>query len=133
PRPLAEAIRTAVEDAGLSRRLGPKVSVIVDGGGRIGMDALLADVRLTAVRREQETYWHLAVGGTATTAQPVGPLAEAEACEATVATLEAIAALGHEGRGKNINAGHTPTPNPSPQGRGEAAAPLSPSPLWGGV
>jgi len=133
PRPLAEAIRTAIENAGLSRRLGPKVSVVVDGGGRIGMSALPADVRLTAVRREQETYWHLAVGGTATTARPVGPFAEAEACEATVATLEAIAALGHEGRGKNINAGPPPTPNLSPQGGGEAAAPKSPSPLGGEV
>ncbi|MGN6146414.1 MAG: precorrin-3B synthase, partial [Mesorhizobium sp.] len=145
PRPLAEAIRTAIENAGLSRRLGPKVSVVVDGGGRIGMGALLADVRLTAVRHEQETCWHLAVGGTADTARPVGLVAEADAVGTTLETLEAIAALGREGRGRNIAAGHTPTPNPSPQGGGESrnsqaasdgrndGADLSPSPLWGGV
>ena len=108
PRPLAEAIRTAIENAGLSRRLGPKVSVVVDGGGRIGMGALLADVRLTAVRREQETYWHLAVGGTADTARPVGLVAEADAVRTTLETLEAIAALGREGRGRNIAAGRLP-------------------------
>ncbi|THF59681.1 precorrin-3B synthase [Ollibium composti] len=145
PHPLAEAIRTAVESAGLPRRLGPKISVVVDGGGRIGMGALLADIRLTAVRREQETYWHLAVGGTADTARPVGLFAKADAVATTLETLEAIAALGREGRGRNIVAGHTPTPNPSPQGGGEShdsqAAPdgrndgadLSPSPLLGGV
>ena len=83
PRPLAEAIRTAIENAGLSRRLGPKVSVVVDGGGRIGMGALLADIRLTAVRREQETYWQLAIGGTAATA--AASAADTSASAATTA------------------------------------------------
>ncbi len=133
PRPLVEAIRSAVESAGLSPRLGPKVSVIVDGGGRIGMGDLLADVRLTAVRQEQETFWHMAVGGTAAAARPVGSFAEADACDAVIEILQAIAALGREGRGRDIAAGRTPTPTPSPPGGGEAAAPESPSPLWGGV
>ena len=105
PRPLAEAIRTVIENAGLSRRLGPKVSVVVDGGGHIGMGAFLADIRLTAVRREQETYWHLAVGGTADTARPLGLLAEADAATQTLTILEAIASLGREGRGRSLGDG----------------------------
>jgi precorrin-3B synthase len=103
PRPLAGAIRSAVERAGLSRRLGPKVSVIVDGGGRIGMGDLLADVRLAANQVYGETLWHIAIGGTAETALPAGLVAEAEACEATVTTLEAIAELGRAGRGRDLN------------------------------
>lgn len=127
PRPLAEAIRTAIENAGLSRRLGPKVSVVVDGGGRIGMGALLADVRLTAVRREQGTYWHLAVGGTADTARPVGLVGEADAVGTTLETLEAIATLGRDGRGRDIAAGRLPAP--SSQGEGAGGGDAQPLPL----
>jgi len=133
PRPLAEAIRVAIENAGLSARLGPKVSVIVDGGGRIGMDDLLADVRLAAVRRDGETLWHMGIGGTAATARPLGPFAEAQARGAVLAALEAIAALGHEGRGRDIAVGRPPTPDPSPQGGGGPGRGSFPSPLWGGV
>lgn len=102
PRPLAQAIRKAAESSGLSFRLAPKVSVIVDGGGRIDMDDLLADVRLTAVRQDDAQLWHLAIGGTAADARPVGPFAEAEACEAAVAFLGTIAELGREARGKDL-------------------------------
>ncbi|TIU58285.1 MAG: precorrin-3B synthase, partial [Mesorhizobium sp.] len=50
PRPLAERIRAAVEEAGLTPRLGPKVSVVIDGGGQLTMDAVTADIRLSAVQ-----------------------------------------------------------------------------------
>lgn len=59
PRPLTEAIRAALESAGLPGRLGPKVTVIVDGGGRVAMDALLADVKLTAVQANGEPLWRI--------------------------------------------------------------------------
>ena len=55
PTPLAENIRAAIVAAGLEGRLGPKVSVVVDGGGRSGLDEVAADVRLTAVRQDAET------------------------------------------------------------------------------
>ena len=72
PRPLAHGIRGAVESAGLSRRLGPKVSVVVDGGGRISLDDLLADVRLAAFRHKGDTLWYCAVGGIAMAGRPLG-------------------------------------------------------------
>jgi precorrin-3B synthase len=46
-RGLAARLRRAIAEAGLA--LAPKVSVIVDGGGRLHLDALSADVRLLAV------------------------------------------------------------------------------------
>ena len=36
PTPLAERIRDGIAAAGLAARLGPKVSVVVDGGGQLG-------------------------------------------------------------------------------------------------
>ena len=50
PRPLAQAIRAAIATAGLSAKLGPKVSVVIDGGGRFVLDEVLADVRLVAMK-----------------------------------------------------------------------------------
>lgn len=131
PRPLAEAIRTSVANAGLAHRLGPKVSVIVDGGGRIDMGALIADVRLTAIRHERETRWHLAIGGTAATVRPVGLYAGTDAVAAVVAMLEAIAKLGREGRGRDIETGPIPTRSLTPTTH--AALPLGTLPLRDGT
>jgi precorrin-3B synthase len=102
PRPLAHAIRTAVEGAGLSHRLGPKVSMVVDGGGRFTLDDLLADVRLAAIRHEGAALWKCTVGGTAITAKPLGSFPEADACTAAVTVLETIAELGREGRARDL-------------------------------
>jgi precorrin-3B synthase len=103
PRPLAEAIRAGIDRAGLAARLGPKVSVIVDGGGRFGLDSVPADVRLVAERGDGAAAWHLAVGGTAETARPLGTVSDVAACGAAVAVLESIAGLGRGGRGRDID------------------------------
>lgn len=110
PRPLADAIRSAIIFAGLAERLGPKVSVVVDGGGHVSMDAILADVRLMAQRHGSETVWHLATDGNAATAEPHGVLTEAEARKAAIAILQAIAALGKEARANDLSANASPSP-----------------------
>ena len=102
PRPLAEAIRSAIAEAGLSR-LGPKVSVVVDGGGHLTLDDVLADVRLAAVRREGGILWHLSVGGSAETAWSFGMFAEDEACRAALQILQAVAELGREARARDVS------------------------------
>jgi len=144
PRPLAGRIREAAGKAELERRLGPKVSVVVEGGGRSGLGAVTADVRLTAVRRSGGIWWTLAIAGDARTARPLATLPEAGAAASALACLEAIATLGREGRGRDLDAGQlarlvaplqqpagapppavelpTPTPSPSPQGGGELGA-----------
>jgi precorrin-3B synthase len=102
PRPLAERIRTDIEAAGLGDRLGPKVSVVVDGGGWLTMDAVLADVRLAAERLDGGIFWRLSVAGDAGSAMPVALLPETAACDATLAILDTIAALGREGRAREL-------------------------------
>ncbi|WP_246226160.1 nitrite/sulfite reductase [Chelativorans xinjiangense] len=49
PRGLAREIWERCEALGLSSRLGPKVSVTVDGGGSLGLGGVFADVKLEAV------------------------------------------------------------------------------------
>ena len=68
PTPLAELIRKGIAAERLETRLGPKVSVIVDGGGRPELDEMTADVRLTAERRNGAVAWQIAVAGNAKTA-----------------------------------------------------------------
>ncbi len=89
PRPLAEAIRTRA--AGL--RLAPKVSVVVDGGGVLHLDALAADMRLRAVGAR----WEVWVGG-----RFLGSEDAAGATATVLRALERLAALGPAARGRDL-------------------------------
>ncbi|MGO4841522.1 precorrin-3B synthase, partial [Rhizobiaceae sp. 2RAB30] len=100
--PLAERIRQAIAAAGLSTRLGPKVSVVVDGGGRLPLDEVLADVRLEAARRDDAIMWRVAIGGTAETARGWGFVETEGACAVVMALLGAVAAKGRTGRAKEL-------------------------------
>lgn len=99
PTPLAAAIRTAIERVGLSPRLGPKVSVVVDGRGQIGLGAIIGDVRLVAKDAER---WRLSVAGDESSARLVGEFDSDAACAVTLDILQAIAALGQQGRARDL-------------------------------
>ena len=107
PRPLAEAIRARIEQSGLTARLGPKVSVVVDGGGRSMLGGVKADVGLTAKRGagrdgDGANRWRLALGGDAAGATLVATIDEAVACDAVLEKLAQIAALGRTARGRDL-------------------------------
>jgi precorrin-3B synthase len=64
PRPVAAMVRRAVAQACLE--LSAKVSVIIDGGGRLHVDALPADIRLRAIRSaEKPLPLQVSIGGDA--------------------------------------------------------------------
>ncbi|MCF6116419.1 precorrin-3B synthase [Mesorhizobium muleiense] len=104
PRPLAERIRAAIAEAGLAQRLGPKVSVIVDGGGRLAMDVLTADVRLAAVRVDAGTQWRVVVAGDSQTATLLVMVEEDAARDIAVAILRMIAEKGREAHARDLTA-----------------------------
>ena len=104
PRPLAASIREAARQNGLDQRLGPKVSVVLDGGGHSGLGATAADIRLMARRHCGEISWTFAIAGDARTAKPLAVLPDGRAAQAAIAGLEAVAALGREGRGRDLDA-----------------------------
>lgn len=95
-RPLAAALRAQV--AGLAGRLGPKVSVVLDGGGAIGLDALSADIRLRAVPDAAGPAWELALAGDAAHARVMGQFGADAAVETAVAWLTRLVALGPRAR-----------------------------------
>ncbi|MBZ9743324.1 MULTISPECIES: precorrin-3B synthase [unclassified Mesorhizobium] len=103
PRPLAERIRVAIEEAGLTQRLGPKVSVIVDGGGQLTLDAVTADVRLKAVRTDAGIQWHVSVAGDGQTARPLATAEADVARDIAVATLRMVAEKGRESHARDLS------------------------------
>jgi precorrin-3B synthase len=88
PRPLAAALR------GFDRPLLPKVSVVVDGGGALHLDAAAADLRLRATPEG----WVVAVGGTAATAREVGRFGAEAAVGEGFAILARLSARRMRGR-----------------------------------
>ena len=103
PRPLAERIRAAIEEAGLAARLGPKVSVVVDGGGQLAMDAVTADVRLKAVRAGTGVAWRVSVSGDAHSARSLATVDADAARDIAVAALRMVAEKGREAHTRDLS------------------------------
>ena len=87
-RSVSLAIRKAAQT--LEHRLGPKVSVVVDGGGQISLAALKADIRLLALSPDR---WSVTLGSS----KPQIMDSHA-AISATLALLGALAAHGSTAR-----------------------------------
>ncbi|CAN7543080.1 precorrin-3B synthase [Neorhizobium sp. LjRoot104] len=102
PRPLAEAIRQGAREI---IGLAPKMSVVVDGGGRLRLSDLLADIRLVAVCADEGVRWMLLLGGTEATGRVFNVLRETEAVSATLAALRKLGEMGARARGRDLAAG----------------------------
>jgi precorrin-3B synthase len=89
---IATMLRAAIARAELA--LAPKVSVIVDGGGRLTLDALAADVRLCAIATTDGARLHVALAGDAKTATALGSIPVNAVTDAVVDILRIIAARG---------------------------------------
>jgi len=97
---IAADLRRAVAAAPFTTDIGPKVSVAIDGGGTLHLDAVAADVRMRAQARD--ACLHVAVGGDAETATPIGAVAAEHAVEAVMRMLRVIAAGGPAARARDI-------------------------------
>jgi precorrin-3B synthase len=97
---LAAELRDAIASAAL--KLAPKLSVIVDGGGKLHLEALNADVRVRAGATAEGKLLHLAVAGDGATASPLGAVAPEEARTAVLRLLAVIAAHGTQARATDV-------------------------------
>src|SRR5262249_17177639 len=86
----AAELRRAISAAPFSAELAPKVSVALDGGGALHLDAVPADVRL----RAEATYFHIALGGDADSATPLGAIAAEHAVRAATKLRRGVGAGG---------------------------------------
>jgi len=95
PWPVAAAIRIAA--ASLNSRLGPKVTVVVDGAGQIGLGNLNTDIRLIATGPKN---WIMSIAG-----RPAEPVASHDEVSVTLRVLRQIAALGPSARATDLDGG----------------------------
>ncbi|WP_127090417.1 precorrin-3B synthase [Aquabacter cavernae] len=126
-RPLAEMVRAGLMASGFAARLGPKVSVVLDGGGSIDLDALKADVRLAA---RADGLWELSLAGDAASTVPDGTFRPEDAAERILTHLEAIARLGQAARMSDLVA---PAPRTASRPPRADARPGHPIPLRDGT
>lgn len=101
PRPLVEDIRARAAALCLAGRLGPKVSVTVDGGGALHLGEIIADVKLEALATD--AGWLVRIGGDAANARVLGRCGAAQAVETTIAILSRLAAIGPRARARDLS------------------------------
>jgi len=99
---LAAALRDALAATALVARLSPKVSVAVDGGAALHLDALAADVRLRVELGRERPHLHIALGGDAATAVAIGRVAPEDAVEAVMRLLAVLATYGRDARARDL-------------------------------
>jgi precorrin-3B synthase len=79
--------------------VGPKVSVLIDGGGALHLDDQPGDLRLQA---GMDARLHVSIAGTAASATSLGWIAAEHALEAIVQILASIARRGPDGRARDL-------------------------------
>ena len=99
---IAAELRVAIAAEAFAADLGPKISVVIDGGGALHLGAVPADVRLRAQVSGERVGFQVAVGGDAATATLVGAVAVEHALEAALGMLRVIAARGQAARARDI-------------------------------
>jgi precorrin-3B synthase len=98
---LAEELRATLAEQTFANGLAPKISIAIDGGGSLHLDALPADIRLRAIATPDGPRLHVAAGGDAASATPLGTIAPADAIDTVMRLLREIAAHGPEARGRD--------------------------------
>lgn len=100
--PSATDLRRALVQRALAARLSPKISVVLDGGGALNLDTLMADVRLRALRSQSDAVLQVGVGGDAASAALLGHVAVTDGAETAVRLLDVLAKRGRNARARDI-------------------------------
>jgi len=123
---VAAQLRAAIIEAGLT--LASKVSVVVDGGGSVDLDAIAADIRLRAIMSDAGPKFELALAGDAVTATPIAVIEIEDAIGEVLALLNAIAAQGADARASDLVTSHSGRPRARPR-QSQRARPMGRHPL----
>ncbi len=102
PLPLSAALRAAIDNAEPPLVLAPKLSVTVDGGGRLDLRGVVADIRLTVERRGEGIFWRLALAGDEQGATPVAVLPTDAVVGSVIGLLRRLSSFGPMARGRDL-------------------------------
>ncbi|RKD72578.1 precorrin-3B synthase [Rhizobium sp. WW_1] len=103
-RALAQRLRNAIDTLHPKPLLAAKLAIIIDGGGRLTLDELTADIRLKAIDIAVGQMWTLCIAGTQASATPLATLSPEQAIAGAVALIKALAAIGPRARGRDLDA-----------------------------
>jgi precorrin-3B synthase len=98
-RALVAALRTDLTNRGALASLGPKVSLLIDGGGVLHLDDVPGDLRLQA---NTDSRLHVSIAGTAADATRLGWVEPHQALEVIVHVLGSIASRGRGARARDF-------------------------------
>jgi precorrin-3B synthase len=104
PLSLAAQLRGAIAAHRPVLFLAPKLSIIIDGGGRLHLGETSADIRLRAVRDGAALSWLLSLAGTERTAKRIAMFTPDAVIPAVLRVLSELARLGGNARGRYLNA-----------------------------
>ncbi len=104
PLALAADLRAAIIAHRPRLVLAPKLSIVIDGGGRLHLGETSADIRLRAVRDGAAILWLLGIAGTDRTAKPIATLTPDDVIPAVLDVLADLARLGCDARGRDLQA-----------------------------
>lgn len=88
---IADDLRRSLASAPWTQNLGAKVSVVIDGGGSLHLDAPMADVRLRAAHSDNGVCFEVLLGGDARNARRLGAIALSDAVETVSRLLATLA------------------------------------------
>ena len=98
-RGLVPALRTELAANDAPGSVGPKVSVLIDGGGALHLDGVAADVRL---QLRGSTRMYLSLGGDTASSVGLGWVEPQRAIEAVVKVLAMLADRGFNARARDF-------------------------------
>ena len=98
PLGIARNLRALIAACRPAMALAPKMTIVIDGGGALPLDALVADIRLVAV----ENRWSFALAGDASSAVPLAMVDERDAALAVLLLLKLLASRGPEMRARRV-------------------------------
>ncbi|HEY5068006.1 MAG TPA: precorrin-3B synthase [Xanthobacteraceae bacterium] len=99
---VAADLRRALAERALAAQLAPKISVAIDGGGKLGLDGLAADVRLRAKLKNGQAAFAVGVGGDRASETHLGFIAAGDAAAAVIRLLEIIGERGRNVRVRDL-------------------------------
>ncbi len=99
---LAAELRRALARRPFTTKLSPKISVAVDGGSALNLDAVAADIRLRGAVWLGDALLQISVGGDAASAMPLGCVAVHNGAAAAVRFLDVLAKRGRDARARDL-------------------------------
>jgi precorrin-3B synthase len=99
---IIDRLRELLVESGLAAKLAPKVSIVVDGGGALHLEAVPCDIRLRAELASGGVHFHVSLASDRTNEMTLGTFAPERAAETVLELLHAIAAHGPTGRARDL-------------------------------